>query len=150
MKDAFGGAFILRIMIAFFIVFICFMTFAVSFTRVFRVKTGVISILEKYYTDNAEEKIENYLDTINYSSDYATDDKIEKNCSEQVNHGSFEGSSFKALNGNIMGVCIVPYGTEDAYFYKVTAYIVLDFPLFHFGGVIPVSGETKTFNKILE
>ena len=145
MKDAFGGSFILRIMLTFFVVFICFMTASITISKVFRIKNNVINILERSdprklsKTGGTTEKIDAYLQKSSYS--YANVDNVKNDCIKQ--NGT--------LTGN--GVCIVSYingsgesnSIENAVsvYYKVTAYAVVDFPLFHLGTVIPISGESK-------
>lgn len=143
MKDAFGGAFILRIMLIFFAVFICFMAVAINISKTFRIKNEVISILQRSDPTElfslSEEggrtdvsiKIDDYLQSIAYK--YTNNSNITNNCK---NNGG-------TLTGN--GVCIVEYNNgSNKVYYKVIAYIVIDFPLFHLGTVIPISGETKT------
>lgn len=145
MKDAFGGSFILRIMLTFFVVFICFMTASITISKVFRIKNNVINILERSdpkklsKTGGTIENIDVYLQKSSYS--YANVDNVKNDCIKQ--NGT--------LTGN--GVCIVSYingsgesnSIENAVsvYYKVTAYVVVDFPLFHLGTVIPISGESK-------
>lgn len=145
MKDAFGGSFILRIMLTFFVVFICFMTASITISKVFRIKNNVINILERSdpkklsKTEGTIENIDVYLQKSSYS--YANVDNVKNDCIKQ--NGT--------LTGN--GVCIVSYingsgesnSIENAVsvYYKVIAYVVVDFPLFHLGTVIPISGESK-------
>ena len=145
MKDAFGGSFILRIMLTFFVVFICFMTASITISKVFRIKNNVINILERSdpkklsKTGGTTEKIDAYLQKSSYS--YANVDNVKNDCIKQ--------------NGTLTknGVCIVSHingngesnSIENAVsvYYKVTAYGVVDFPLFLLGTIIPVSGESK-------
>lgn len=145
MKDAFGGSFILRIMLTFFVVFICFMTASITISKVFRIKNNVINILERSdpkklsKTGGTIENIDVYLQKSSYS--YANVDNVKNDCIKQ--NGT--------LTGN--GVCIVSYingsgesnSIENAVsvYYRVIAYVVVDFPLFHLGTVIPISGESK-------
>ncbi len=149
MKDAFGGAFVLKVMMIFFVVFICFMTVAINYAKTFRVKDNVIAILERNNNSNRGEltsKIENYLRDVSYS--YATNQKVINNCASKLHGGFHTDGSSGILNGNISGVCIVPIGNKDSYHYRVYSYFVVDFPLFHLGIVIPVSGESRTIDKI--
>ncbi len=152
MKDAFGGSFILRIMLVFFVVFICFMTASITISKTFRIKNNIINMLER--TDpkefyNTKTKIDDYLRKVSYN--YGNNKKIEDSCKKS--------GGVKTENG----ACIVTYknlissdnveSSNDAnamnfdnvksVYYKVTAYVVVDFPLFHLGTVIPISGESK-------
>ncbi len=154
MKDAFGGTFILRIMLVFFVVFISFMVIAINFARTFRVTSGVVNIIERHFEENKlNEKIENYLlKEIHYSASNDTGDqeRIRKDCTNRVNtysNTSINGTGI-LKGGNYNGVCIVPIGTNDSYHYEVTAYIVLRAPILNLGMLIPVRSESKTFNNI--
>lgn len=146
MKDAFGGSFILRIMLTFFVIFICFMTVSITISKTFRIKNTVINILERSDPDKLNKgddstkiRIDNYLQKNAYN--YFNNKKVSQNCKEQGD------SNNSILTQN--GVCIVSHSSANnsSIYYKVTAYIVVDFPLFHLGIVIPISGETKTIYK---
>ena len=145
MKDAFGSAFIIKLMLVFMVVFICFMTVAVNFAKVFRVKNTVINILERYSgeesVDEINERIDAYLTKIGY--DYSSNTNVTNDCNNQRSNlsGVKDGSH---TYSRIQSICVIPLGDDDNTYYKVTAYIVLDFPLFRFGTVMPISGESAT------
>lgn len=144
MKDAFGGSFILQIMLIFFVIFICFMTVALNFAKVYRVKNNVINIIERFDSlDKAESEIESYLKEANYIySSSGSNDKIKEHCmAQKVNEKNTPIFMDK-------GICIVP--VEEGTYYRVIAYIVMDFPLFNVGTVIPISGETKILGDRLK
>lgn len=62
MKETFGGAFMLRMFLVIFILFFVFICISANYARAFRIKNGVIDIIEQYegITPDAEKKI-NYL-----------------------------------------------------------------------------------------
>ena len=62
MKETFGGAFMLRMFLVIFILFFVFICISANYARAFRIKNGVIDIIEQYegLTLDAEKKI-NYL-----------------------------------------------------------------------------------------
>ena len=122
------------------------MTVAISYARVFRIKNNVINILERNDSVNdINAKIEKYLKDIHYI--YAAHDGVNNDCSNKLLASNLKDSSI--VNGNINGVCVVALGqkTNDRsyyyYHYRVSAYIVIDFPLFKLGWVIPITGESK-------
>lgn len=134
MKDAFGGSFMLKIMITFFVIFICFMTVAINYAKTFRIKNNVINMLERSTVSNFKStvtEIDEYLASIAYSYPAVNYPKVQENCEKQ--------------GGDLTdrGVCIVSVIDGNDYYYKVTAYIVLDFPMFELGTVVPIMGETK-------
>lgn len=140
MKDAFGGSFILRIMLVFFVVFICFMTVAINLSKTYRIKNNVINILERSNPNDFSKegdsgtinRIDSYLNKVAYN--YYNNENVKGNCAAN-NRDRF-------LSGN--GVCIIRKEDNNNVYYRVITYFVVDFPLFRLGILIPISGETKT------
>ena len=48
MRESFGGAFMLKLVIVFIVVYISFMAVAINYAKAFRVKNNVINILEQH------------------------------------------------------------------------------------------------------
>ena len=142
MKDAFGGAFMLRIMIVFFVIFVIFMSVAIQYTRAFRTKDGVINIIERLPEDKWDEQIENLVKSSVY-----------KFSAEQYLHLSKHDCTQRAgdeINGvtdyyGQYGICIKRVGNDDSYYYRVYSYVYITPPLFNINAVYAISGETKTF-----
>ena len=71
MRDAFGGAFMIKVMLIFLGIYIAFMAVALNYAKAFRVKNQIINIIEQYEgyekkaSDNTEVKdiIGSYLET---------------------------------------------------------------------------------------
>ena len=146
MRESFGGAFMIRLVLIFIVLYISFMAVAVNYAKVFRIKNHIINMLEQHQynykvdgkdtTSGVIKKIDEYLDDVHYTVD---DTNTSNDCTNNksgvwVPHGA----------------CIVPDKscTEDSCYYKVIVYIVIDFP-FEVEGVanvnnLPISGETKT------
>lgn len=139
-------------MIIFFVFFISFMVVAINFAKTYRVKNGVIEILERYSNSSSSvaeinSKIDNYLTAVNYvpknsqTQQTLINERYTCNVSSNINN--------KYVQGNNGGVCIeyVPSGNDsDIYYYRVTSYMVINTSFFNVGIVIPISGETRTFN----
>lgn len=147
MKDAFGGTYMLRILIIFFVIYISFMTVAIGFARAFRVKNNVINIIEdptyrneEITSDNDNSKlltaINVYLDKIsyNYSSNTDSNTDIKKKCT--TNGGNYVSR----------GICVKKMESNNKYYYEVTSYYLLESPLFGFELIVPITGETKIIN----
>lgn len=135
MRDAFGGTFMFKLMIIFIVFYVSFMTIAVSYAKTFKMKNGVINILEQYQNVEGTQlmsKVDSYLS--NQAYNYGENDSVSNNC--KMNSGS-------TFTDN--GACIVKYGLGgNSYYYDVTVYMVISFPLFNQDFVIPVTGETTT------
>ena len=129
MRESFGGAFIINLLLVFIVIFISFMAVTISYAKAFRVKNQVINIVEQnQYSGTGDvfviPKIDEYLKSVAYLVDGV-------DCGEN--------------NQNVRGVCITPMitNTDNEQYYKITTYIRIDFPFFGIKLTIPISGETK-------
>lgn len=134
MKDAFGGTFTIWLFMFFFVIYICFFAIDLQFAKTYRVKNHVISVLEQYQyrgvaNDPALLQLDPYLENVPYKTN---DEVATKQCEEggKVHHG----------------VCIVPKGSNEKRYYKVTVYFVAELPFLDVNMTIPISGETKTYD----
>ncbi len=143
MKDAFGGAFMLKIMIIFFVIFISFMTVAINFAKTFRIKNNVINIIERNDVTSVEiqDKILDYLRSASYV--YSNNPQIKEHCDSIMAKSELAKDSSFPLKGDIGGVCVVPFGSRDSYYYWVSSYMVVNSPMFSLGFAIPIVGESK-------
>ncbi len=154
MKDAFGGAFILRIMIIFFIVFISFMVVAVDFAKTYRVKNGVINILERNVisdevnVDSIKSKVEDYL-----KKDVKYRPALVPSIFEKISSKSCKINATSGyVSGNVYGVCIEPVvdSGSTSYYYRVTAYMVVESSFLNFNVPIPIKGETRIISNMFD
>lgn len=136
MREAFGGAFMIRLVLVFIVVYVAFMAVAVNYAKAFRVKNRVINILEQHQydgNDNATiDAVDHYLEEISY----IVQDEGRKN--ECVENGG---------KWSERGVCIIPKCSSDnknECYYKVATYIVIQFPLIVDYVTFSINGETKT------
>lgn len=135
MRESFGGAFIIKLLLIFIIFYISFMAIAINYAKAFRVKNRVINIIEQNQYSGVDDEfvnleIDKYLGSVSYL--YGSNPSVESNC------GSIANSK---KTGN--GVCIVPLGDDDSRYYRVITYIAIEFPFFNISMVVPISGETK-------
>lgn len=139
MRDAFGSTFMFRLIIIFIVFYVSFMTIAVCYAKVFRIKNGIIDILEQNqynYVNNTSVqnivygKVDAYLSSFAY--DYSGNQDIQKLCKQD------DGK----LSNN--GACIIPIKSGENVYYRVKVYLVITFPVFSRNFIIPVSGDTET------
>ena len=69
MKESMGGVFMLRIFLIIFVVFFIFVCISAVYARAFRVKNGVIDIIEQYegINDHSLPVIDEYIKKMGYS-----------------------------------------------------------------------------------
>lgn len=141
MKDAFGGTFMIKVLIVFFVIYISFMTVAIGYAKAFRIKNHIVSILEKPAYSNVTEgynnaisEIETYIGTVAY--DYSGNIKIQDDCDNR-------GGRLDVAQG----ICIAEKGNSGLIYYEVTSYYVIEPPLFNVSILAPIRGETKIVNQ---
>lgn len=146
MDESIGGAFMIKLLFVFIIIYVTFMCLAISYAKAFRIKNTVMNKLEQSQFAFGDDFgfIDKYLETVSY--DFNGNDDIKAKCNN-VEFGNAHSETRTILTEN--GVCIRQFGDMDAngnindYYYKVTTYISIEFPFFNIYGTIPISGETK-------
>lgn len=146
MREAFGGAFTIRLMLIFLAVYVAFIAVALNYAKAFRVKNKVIDIIEQNegitdFNDTSDGspigKIDTYLGTVGYFVNLDPS-KLSNNL----------GENKYCYN---RGYCIELFSNANGEYYKVTTYIRIDLPfkLTGDGGIsIPIMGETRKIERI--
>ena len=145
MRDAFGGAFMLKLFLFFIIIYICIMAGAISYTKAFRVKNGIINIIEQNSFGGSGDgitigRIEEYLGSINY---IYSETQVGDYC-KNMQDTEDEDNKYIFVNG----ACIVPHysdvdNTESDVYYEVATFVHIELPFFRININVPVHGETK-------
>lgn len=141
MKESIANSLVLGLVITFVSLLIMFFATSLSYTKAFKVKNRIVSIVEKYggYTPAAKDEIEANLSEIGY----------------RVNKGDGCTSRFpnatvltNSANSNYR-YCIQQYDAgERGKYYGVTAYMYFEIPLLGRALEFPVYGETKTMGLV--
>lgn len=146
MRESFGGAFMIKLILVFIVIYVSFMAVAVNYAKAFRVKNGVINILEQNQFIIGKDSIsivDNYLKRIPYN--FNGNLSVKKNCY----NGSFGSKGEIDGNDYVLterGVCITKKGTDSDFYYEVVTYISIEFPFFDIYLTLPIKGETKTIS----
>lgn len=141
MREAFGGTFMIKLILIFIVIYISFMAVAIDYAKVFRVKNNVINILEQnqFVIGDSFDNIDTYLNDVPYNEN--GNNSVKSNC-DNAEFGGYTNNKTTLLTSN--GVCIKQLGNNtNGIYYKVTAYISIEFPFFNLYFTIPISGETK-------
>lgn len=138
MREAIGGALLIKLVMVFIVIYVCFLAIAINYSITFRVKNQIINLIEAYEGyEFAEDKIDSYIATVGYY---------------KANVGNL--SIGASCNGGVLkdGYCIKPIEFKKnidgkdvvvGKYYKVTTYVSFDFPIIGQITNFPVSGETK-------
>ena len=131
MRASLGNSMLLSIVIVFISLIILVFIGVLSYSKAYRVKNGVIEILERYDTydpNNAAENdaIRQYLKQVGYQIG---------SCSSTVTN-NMANTGYK--------LCIEKLDSSDGgYRFKVTAYVEYNFPIVNTALSTPISGETR-------
>ena len=139
MRDAFGGTFMLKLIVVFVVFYVSFATIAVNYAKIFRLKNRVIDIIEQYQLDLSNEKS---WDT------EIVDDFLSENV---YNVGNNQGvqDDCKGRNGRLTrnGVCVSQGDINLGNYYDITLYMVVQLPILDVNFAIPIGGHTKDFGN---
>ena len=156
MRDAIGGVFVIEFIIVFLLIVNSYLAFSVNYTKAFRVKNRVISIIENYegLTDGelgSKRAIEKMMIENHYSINSAYTDRCE----------TLDGAKtyIKSPN-NVGGFCFYITATSESgqglasetykgTVYSVAVFVNIDLPVLnklfpYFSNVFAIKGETKT------
>ena len=143
MRDAFGGTFMIKLMLIFLAIYIAFIAVALNYAKAFRVKNKIIDIIEQ------NEGIDDYNDTNGVLGDINT---YLGQVSYYVLLDNVEASNTENDHCYQRGYCIEEHSIKendiDTKYYKVTTYIRINFPFFGLNFTIPVQGETRKIERI--
>ena len=135
MRDAFGGAFSIKLMLVFLILYVSFICVAINYARAFRVKNRLINIIEQQegYTDAVgSSQIVPYLQSTGYFINQ-----------DEVNNVICNGCTFYEPGYSVMRVNA---GTKE--YYHVETYMVFTLPIINVHFPIAVRGETRVMENM--
>ena len=141
MRDAFGGAFSINLMLIFLVLYVSFICVALNYSRAFRVKNRIINIIEQQegytvgYENSAEDQIKTYLVNAGY------------NIQESQVNGTGISNKNVICNGCTFyqpgySIAEVPTGAGNSYYY-VETYMVFTLPVINVHIPIRIGGETR-------
>lgn len=146
MQEAYGGTFMLKLFMVFFVIYVAFIGVALNFAKIYRIKNNVINILEQYQYSGGNNalvysKLKDYLESVPYKTKFGSELKFSDVCQKGSRNG--EGS-FSDL-----GICVIPLGEEGSgkQYYLVKVFHVINFPILSVLDLpITASGETVVIN----
>lgn len=131
----------MTIVIVFIVLFTSFLALSVNYSRAFKVKNGIINILEKGqgFNDTTSKEIDTYLSASGYAV-FGSCDSDEKGCLR-----SNTGSKYKycvLANGGSTKEALS--NTKYKSYYRVKVFFRIDLPIIGNILTFPITGETKT------
>ncbi len=154
MREAIGGVFTLQIILVFVILINGYMAYSVNYTRAFRVKNGIINIVEENegFSEggNASKEISSLVKKAGYGLSSAQQQGVRNNnnkdgwyCSGQ------DGYCIKCFDNTGNNKITSDDATYRGVYYSVKTYVNMDVPMLNrvFAGLpdfLAVKGDTKT------
>ncbi len=124
MREAIGGALLIKLVMFFIVLYVCFFAIAINYSITFRVKNNIINLIEEYEGyDLAKPHIEEYISGVGYYRAGAGSFNLDASCTN--------------------GYCIQELTSARGKYWKVTTYVSFDFPIIGQITNFPVSGETR-------
>ena len=156
MRDAIGGVLIIEIIIVFLLIINSYLAFSVNYTKAFRVKNRIVSIIENYEGLTAVENgSERAIDDMMFENHYSINIEYIKRC------GNLDGAkTYKPVYNKNGGFCYYETETSESgqgiasetykgSVYSVAVFVNIDLPVLnkifpYFSNVFAIKGETKT------
>ena len=124
MREAMGGALLIKLVMFFIVIYVCFLAIAINYSITFRVKNQIINLIEEYEGyELAKDAIDEYIANVGYYRSSVGSASLDASCNN--------------------GYCIEELTSARGKYYRVTAYVSFDFPIIGQITNFPVSGETK-------
>ena len=143
MKESIANAFIVNMVIVFFIIFIFFFAGSLTYSKAFKVKNRIVDIIEKYeeFNTDAQDEIGKALKEMGYRVNVTN-----KECPKRPNDST--GQVAETMSSNDYRYCVYKYTTTKGEYYGVAAYMYFDIPIIGQSLEFPVYGETKIMGII--
>ena len=143
MREAIGNTFIFNTVIIFVAIIIALLVGSLSYSKAFKVKNRIISIIEKHevYDSGTRNEIEDALSSIGYR----VNPNGTQNCPNRPG-----GTAINTTNSHYR-YCVYQYDTGTSgkgRYYGVLAYMHFDIPIIGDYLEIPIYGETKIIYDI--
>ena len=129
MREAIGGALLIKLVMFFIVIYVCFIAIAINYSITFRVKNQIINLIEEYEGyELAKPHIEEYIANVGYYKTNVGTVSLDANCNN--------------------GYCIEELTSQRGKYYRITTYVSFDFPIIGRITNFPVSGETKVIYNV--
>ncbi len=144
MRESIGGTWLFTIVIVFIVLFTSFLALSINYSKAFKVKNGIVNIVEKNegVSVTTKDEIKDYLSSVGYVV-YSTCPTY----ADVSNLDSARGFERSSVNLNRYKYCIARIidnnGNIQKNYYKVTVFFRVDLPIFGEIFTFPITGETK-------
>ena len=137
MRESFGSTWTMQLMFGFTFLFVSFLAITISYSKAFRVRNEVISIIEKYggISDRSSQTIANYV----RSSGYRTQGRCNAEAGKLV-YGITSDGDLQEANGGLYLGCI----KKDKINNNAISNVIYEVTMFYKFN-LPIVGDVTTF-----
>lgn len=130
MRDAFGGAFMIKLMLIFLVIYVCFIAIALNYAKAFKAKNGIIDYIERYegFNNTSETLINTYLVNMKYY--------VASQSGQTAQYSKQTGATCYDL-----GYCIENYTDGSGSNYIVATFI--EVRILGLSFTVPIKGEVR-------
>lgn len=130
MRDAFGGAFMIKLMLIFLVIYVCFIAIALNYAKAFKAKNGIIDYIERYegFNNTSETLINTYLVNMKYY--------VASQSGRTAQYSKQTGSTCYDL-----GYCIENYTDGSGSNYIVATFV--EVRILGLSFTVPIKGEVR-------
>jgi len=142
MRESIGSTWILQLVIVFILLFVSFLTLSLSYSKSYKTKNEMLSIIEKYegLTSNSVKLINNYLDYNAYNAKGKCPDSTWYG---QTNISASNGVLEPAATNEKYYYCVKKrFANKNYYFYEVKVFLSFNLPALGNFATFTISGST--------
>lgn len=148
MKESIAQAFILNLILFFFVILVLLLFGSINYSKAYKVKNRIITIIEKYgewSTDAKSEVADNMV-----KAGYQTTTDGNGKCEKFINGGTLVYPVYADATGRHYDYCVIEHDSSVGKYYQVVVYMKFEIPVI--GGFLefPVKGETKALYANIE
>ena len=142
MKEAIGNAFLTGLAILFLSLIMGLLVSSLSYSKAYKAKNKIVSIIEKYngFSEEAEEEVNKDLYNIGYRSN-----RLDKKCKTMEN-----GTLLHDAGAGRYDYCVYQVPTSRGAYYHIITYMHFDIPIIGEYMNFGVEGDSRTIYEGLE
>lgn len=154
MKESIAQAFILNLILFFFVILVLLLFGSINYSKAYKVKNRIITIIEKYgeWGPDAKNEVADNMVKAGYQTLYVSNGKDNK-CDKFGNKDDIvypKSDGTDLTGGRRYDYCVIKHKSSVGEYYQVVVYMKFEIPII--GGFLefPVKGETKALYANIE
>lgn len=152
MKESIAQAFILNLILFFFVILVLLLFGSINYSKAYKVKNRIITIIEKYgeLDESAKDEIADNMVKAGYQTTTDSNTKCLKFAKDDPSDNGLVYPVDDDASGRHYDYCVIKHKSSVGEYYQVVVYMKFEIPVI--GGFLefPVKGETKALYDNIE